>query len=186
MITKFRLLLTLAVATLILGAPSFAVVKPIEFTPQNGFSGESEGSGTLTFLLGTPRSFRVESHGRTQTDGTFRLEQRIVFQGERPRNRVWVLTNVSPNHYSATLSDAAGLVKGLTSGSRFTLRYRVKGPLFMRQDLELMSDGRTINNVGVITLLGIPVGRLQETIIRKSHDLTSNNSSKPTPLRGAD
>ena len=174
-ITKFRLLLTLGVATLIVGEPSFAVVKPIEFTPQNGFSGESEGNGTLTFLLGTPRSFRVESHGRTQTDGTFRLEQRIVFEGERPRERFWVLTNVSPNHYSATLSDAASPVTGLTSGSRLTLQYRVKGPLFVRQDLELMPDGKTINNVGVITLLGIPVGRLQETIIRKSHDLPSNN-----------
>ena len=150
----------------------------MEFTPQNGFSGDSEGHGTLTFLLGKPRTFRVESHGRTQTDGTFRLEQRIFFQGETPRDRVWVLTGVSPNRYSATLSDAAGLVTGVTSGSRLTLKYRVKGLLFVRQDLKLLPDGKTIDNVGVITLLGIPVGHLQETIIRKGHGLTSTSKDR--------
>ena len=177
-------MLTLAVAALIAGAPSFAIVKPMDFTPQNGFSGDSEGTGTLTFLLGKHRTFRVESRGRTQTDGTFRLEQRIFFQREPPRDRVWVITSVSPNRYSATLSDAAGLVTGVTSGSRLTLKYRVKGPLFVRQDLKLLPDGKTIDNVGVITLLGIPVGQLQEIIIRKGRGLTSNNSFKPIPLRG--
>jgi hypothetical protein len=37
----------------------------------------------------------------------------------------------------------------------------------MHQTLELMPDGKTIDNVGKITLLGIPVGRLHETITRK-------------------
>ena len=184
MITKFRLLLTIAVAASIVGAPSFAAVKPLRFTPENGFNGQSEGNGTLTFLFGNPRPFRVVSRGKTQANGVFRLDQRIYFQGKQPRDRVWFITNVSANHYSATLSDAAGPVKAVTSGSRFTLRYRVMGPLFVRQDLKLMPDGKTIDNVGVITLLGIPVGRLKETIIRKGPGLTSNNSFNPMPLRG--
>ena len=184
MITKFRFLLTLVVAASIVGAPSFAVVKPLMFTPENGFNGRSEGNGTLTFLFGNPRPFRVVSRGRTQANGVFRLDQRIYFLGKQPRDRVWFMTRVSPNHYAATLSDAVGPVKGVTSGSRFTLRYRAWGPLFVRQDLKLMPDGKTIDNVGVITLLGIPVGRLKETIIRKDGRLTSNNSFNPMPLRG--
>ncbi|MGP1666201.1 MAG: hypothetical protein ACTS5I_09900, partial [Rhodanobacter sp.] len=65
-----------------------------------------------------------------------------------------------------TLSDAAGRVSGHAENARLTLRYRVKGPLIMHQTLKFMSDG-TIDNVGRITFLGLPVGYLQETIQRK-------------------
>jgi hypothetical protein len=46
------------------------------------------------------------------------------------------------------------------------LRYRLKGPLVMHQALEIMPDG-TINDMGRITMLGIPVGHLQETILHR-------------------
>ena len=62
----------------------------------------------------------------------------------------------------------AGPVTGETSGRRLMLRYRLKGPLVMHQTLERMADGTTIENTGRITLLGIPVGWLHETIRRKN------------------
>jgi hypothetical protein len=55
----------------------------------------------------------------------------------------------------------------------------------MNQELELLPDGKTIDNVGTITLLGIPVGHLHETIARRGPGLTSNNPFKPKPLRGS-
>ena len=142
-----------------------------QFTPNAGFAGESEGNGTLKLFLGKPQSFHVVSHGAEQGDGSFRLEQRVTFEGQPPQDRVWVLITVSPDHYSATLSDASGPATGVTSGSRLSLRYRVKGPLVMNQILRLMPDGKTIDNVGVITLLGIPVGHLHETISRRDPSL---------------
>lgn len=150
-----------------------AAEPPLEFTPGNGFSGVSNGIGTLKMFLGAPRQFHVASRGIEQRDGTFRLEQRVTFQGEAPKGRVWILTTVSPNRYSAWLSDADGPVSGSTSGPRLSLHYRVKGPLFMHQELELSPDGKTINNVGTITLLGVPVGNLQETITRNSRVVRS-------------
>ncbi|MDQ3039339.1 MAG: DUF3833 family protein [Pseudomonadota bacterium] len=156
-------LLTIGVAN----GPVFPDEQSNEFTPQNGFGGASEGDGTLTFLLGTPQPFHVESLGKQQADGTFRLEQTISFQGKPPRHRVWIMTELRPNHFSATLSDAAGPVTATVSGSRLSLQYRAKGPLFMHQELELLPDGKTIRNVGVIRLLGMPVGHLRETITRK-------------------
>ena len=164
---------------------SFAAERPYEFTPEAGFAGESEGDGSLKLFFGKPQPFHVVSHGMAQSDGSFRLEQRVAFEGKPAQDRVWILTTTSPNHYSATLSDASGLATGFTSGSRLSLRYRVKGPLVMHQELQLMSDGETIDNVGVITLFGIPVGHLHETIKRKDPSLTSNNSFKPKPLRGS-
>ena len=171
--SKFKWLLAGVLAAATLAAPLLAA-EPIAFTPENGFAGESEGIGSLKLFLGKPRAFRVTSNGSKQADGTFLLDQTVTFEGETPQARFWILTTISDNNYSATLSDAAGPVKGFTSGSHLSLQYRVKGPLVMHQELELSQDGRTIDNVGVITLLGIPVGHLHETITRKVPGITSN------------
>ena len=157
---------TFLLAALLAMGLAFAAGQPHKFTPQAGFRGLSEGDGTLTLFLGKPQPFHVVSHGFQQSDGSFRLEQRVAFEGKPPQDRVWILTTVSPDHYSAKLSDASGPATGFTSGSRLSLRYRVKGPLVMHQELQLMPDGITIENVGVITLIGIPVGHLHETIKR--------------------
>ncbi len=136
------------------------------FTPEAGFGGASEGNGTLKLFFGSERPFHVESHGQRLADGTFQLDQTVLFGDKPPRRRRWSLTTVQPNLYSGSLSDAAGTVSGHTDGSRLIFRYRLKGPLVMHQMLEMMPDG-TIDNVGRITFIGIPVGHLHETIVRK-------------------
>lgn len=142
-------------------------VSSFEFTPRNGFSGHSEGEGKLRLFFGKQRPFRVKSHGYEQADGTFRLDQTVTFEGQPSQKRFWILKTNGQNHFTGTLSDAAGTVTGSTNGSRLRLKYRVKGPLIMHQTLELMPDGKTIDNVGKITLLGITIGHLHETITRK-------------------
>lgn len=164
---------------------AIAAEQVVEFTPRNGFSGESEGDGTLKLLFGKARPFHVESHGKEEDDGTFRLQQRVAFEGKRPEDRAWIISTVRPNRYSATLSDAAGPVTGSTAGSHLSLRYRIKGPLVMHQELELMPDGKTIDNVGTITLLGIPVGHLRETITRTAPAVTRRASVDKARLRTA-
>ncbi|MFL6586662.1 MAG: DUF3833 family protein [Luteimonas sp.] len=154
---------------------------PVEFTPSAGFEGESEGRGTLKFVFRRPRAFQVTSHGTEQGDGTFRLDQTITFAGEPPQSRFWVMTRTAAHRYAATLSDAAGPVDATVAGPRLSLRYRVKGPVFMHQELVLSADGRTIDNVGVVRLLGIPIGRLQETITRK---VPASNSDDPVDRAG--
>ena len=138
-----------------------------EFTPHNGFSGQSEGNGKLKLFFGKKRPFHVESHGSDQPDGTFRLDQTVTFQGQPSQQRTWLLKTDRQNHYTGTLSDAAGRVTGLTNGFILRLKYRLKGPLVMHQTLKLMPDGKTIDNVSKIKLLGITVGHLHETITRK-------------------
>ncbi|MEO5595519.1 MAG: DUF3833 family protein, partial [Lysobacteraceae bacterium] len=143
---KSTALLSFVLAAVIVDCGSFAAEKQLEFTPQNGFGGDSAGTGSLNLFFGKARPFHVESHGSAQSDGTFRLEQTITFQGKPPEHRVWILTTVRPHHYSARLSDAAGPVTGSSSGPHLSLRYRVKGPLVMHQELELLPDGKTIDN----------------------------------------
>jgi len=158
--------MTTLLLTLLLALPAFAThAAAVTFTAQAGFGGASEGNGTLKFLFGKARPYHVQSYGRVLTDGTFRLDQTVRFKGKPPRHRHWMLTMVQPGEYTGTLSDATGAVTGHTQGPRLTLRYRLKGPLVMHQTLEMMPDG-TVDNAGTITLLGIPVGHLQETIVR--------------------
>lgn len=136
------------------------------FTPENGLSGMSEGDGSLRILLGQRRAFDVRSHGQSEPDGSFTLKQDVAFEGQESHTRLWTIRQVAPLHYTGTLSDAAGTVSGQTSGQRLSLRYRIKGPFVMHQVLELMPDGKTIDNVGRIKLFGIPVGCMRETIRR--------------------
>ena len=143
-----------------------AKISSNEIAPQQMFAGHSQGSGTLTYLFGKPRPFHVESHGQMQPDGKFRLDQNIVFEGDAPNKRHWIIETVSPGVYSGTLSDAAGEVSGRIEGNRLILRYRAKGWFVMHQTLEVIDNGRAIDNKGRITLLGIPVGQLHETIVR--------------------
>ncbi len=164
---KISALLVLVLCISVVSVSSQSKDGSKEFTPRNGFSGHSEGNGKLRLFFGKQRHFHVESHGYDQADGTFRLDQTVTFQGQPSQERTWILKTIRQNHYTATLSDAAGPVTGHTNGSRLLLEYRLKGPLIMHQTLELMPDGKTINNVGKITLLGIPVGHLHETITRK-------------------
>lgn len=164
---KISVLLVLVLCISVVSVSSQAKEGSLEFTPHNGFSGHSEGNGVLRLFLGKQRLFHVESHGYDQADGTFRLDQTVTFEGKASQERTWILKTTSQNHYTGTLSDAAGRVTGLTNGSRLLLKYRLKGPLIMHQTLELMPDGKTIDNVGKITFLGIPVGHLHETITRK-------------------
>ncbi len=136
------------------------------FTPQQLFAGDSDGNGSLKMLFGKPKPFHVKSRGQLQPGGSFRLDQTITFEGETPKDRTWILENATPGTYAGTLSDAPGKVSGRNEGNRLILRYRIKGPLLMQQTLELMADGKTIDNAGKITLLGLPIGKLHETIIR--------------------
>ncbi len=164
---KSNRLLVVALAALVGGNSLRAQGPPAASNVGEGFAGRSEGNGTLRLLLGRPRPFHVESYGFARGDGAFQLDQTVAIQGRPPLNRTWVMTPAGPGQFTATLTDAAGLVTGHAEGNRRFLRYRYKGPLVVHQTLETMPDGRTIDNVGRITLLGIPVGSLRETIVHK-------------------
>lgn len=137
----------------------------VAFTPQAGFGGASQGRGALRFLVGEVRTVEVDSHGRVQADGSFRLDQALRIGDAPLRRRHWVIRTVAPGRYAATLSDADGDVAGHHAGARLDLRYRAKGPVVMHQVLVLCADGR-IDNRGRLTVLGVPVGWLRETIMR--------------------
>lgn len=155
------------VAALLLGCvPACAAPPASGVDPVSLFEGRSTGVGELTFLLGRPRAFRVESDGRVAPDGAFRLEQRIVFEDGPPTVRHWIIRDAGPHRYAFSLSDAAGPGIARVEGSRLLLRYPLGRGLTMSQVLQPAADGRSIANRGTVRWLGITIGRLRETISR--------------------
>lgn len=147
--------------------PRPALAPAPAFDPTVFFAGRTQGVGTLVTRFGATRSVRVESVGKIESDGSFRLDQTVTFGDGAADKRSWHIRRVDSTHYSATLSDARGTVTADTDGNRFHLRYLLRQPaIYMEQWLYLEPDGRSATNLAQVTVLGVPWARLTETITR--------------------
>lgn len=135
--------------------------------PEVFFLGKTEGRGELTRRGLSPRSLRVESEGRQEPDGSFRLDQTVTYGDGEIQQRTWRMRALDERTYTGTLSDASGEMEGEVDGNVFHLRYRLRQPaVYMEQWLYLQSDRRTVVNLSEVTVLGIAVARLTERIVR--------------------
>ena len=159
-----RLAGSVLLAIMLVGQVAAAGTAANPFVPEQVFAGASSGKGELQLVFGKPRPFTVASFGTMQHDGRLRLAQQVKFEGEPVKSRAWVIWKTGPDHYSGTLTEAAGPVVGVTSGSRMTLLYPLnRWGLVMHQTLDLTGHG-TVLNSGSIRFLGLQVGRLREII----------------------
>jgi len=155
------------------GCLSSAPPQPFEsaspaMRPEVFFRGRTEGQGELTLRGRAPRSLRVVGEGRQEPDGSFRLDQTVTFGDGEIERRTWHIRANGARTYTGTLSDADGDMKGEVEGNVFHLRYRLRRPaVYVEQRLYLQSDGRTVLNLGEVTILGIPWARLEERIVRR-------------------
>lgn len=147
--------------------PPEALETPV-FTPEVFFAGRTQGIGRLERIIGRSQGLRVESHGRTEPDGSFRLDQAVTLDDGTVEQRTWRMRRTGRNTYAATLSDAAGPVSLEVSGNRLQIRYLLRHPgVYMHQRLDLRADGRTALNRATISVLGIPLARLTEEITQQ-------------------
>jgi Protein of unknown function (DUF3833) len=140
--------------------------------PEIFFAGITQSSGVLENRSGAPTHlFHVEGSGVMLLDGSFRLDQTVIFDGEAPERRTWVMRRLDAHNYTATLTDASGAVKGEAYGNLFHLRYPMKSPFGgqMEQWLYLQPDGRTVMNEATVRVFGVVVAHLSERITREDH-----------------
>lgn len=149
-------------AALVTAAPATAA----GFDPVAFFSGPTRGEGTLKVVLKRSERFNVESEGRADGKGRFVLEQVIHWSSKPPKQRRWLLREVSPNNWVGSISDSPGPVRGRVLGNSLVLNYPVKGGLRAEQVMTPEGDGRTVRNHIVVRKLGIIVAKVIE-IIRK-------------------
>ena len=135
--------------------------------PERFFAGRTEGRGRLTFRGRAPRAFHVISYGRGEPDGTFRIDQTIAFEDGEVTRRTWRIRALDTRTYTGTLSDATGEMHGTIENNLFHLRYLIRQPaIYMEQWLYLESDGLSVDNRAEVTILGMPLARLEERIVR--------------------
>lgn len=135
------------------------------FRPDLFFAGRTRGTGTVTTLTASkPQSLQVSSVGRIGRDGTLVLDQDIRVGG-RPQQRTFRIRRAGDGTWVGTLSDASGPVSATVRGPTLSLSYPMKrGGMRMNQTLTLQPGGRVLLNRARVTLLGVPVARIEETI----------------------
>lgn len=141
-----------------------AAPAPADFRPDLFFEGRTRGSGTVDTLASAPHPLAVESVGRIAPDGTLILDQAITIGGERSA-RTFRIRRLPDGRWQGSLTDASGPVRAVVTGNTLTLAYPMKrSSMRMSQTLTLQPGGRTLLNRARVTLLGVPVARIEEII----------------------
>jgi hypothetical protein len=167
---KFRVLvlLTLGLSGCMRALPPTAFQDSTpEMRPERFFDGTTRSTGVVENRAGAPtRRFAVTGSGQMLPDGSFRLEQSILFEGGKRQTRTWTLRRVDDHHYVGTLTDASGPVKAEAYGNLFHLRYPMKSPFGgeMEQWLYLQPDGRTVLNEATVRVFGFVAAHVSERI----------------------
>ena len=138
-----------------------------ELRPELYFLGETRGAGTLEISLRRDRTLTVESRGTEIGPGAVRIDQVIRYGDGDVDRRSWTLTRAADGRYAAALTEAKGPVAVTQAGNAVNIRYRFGSPtVSMDQWLYLRPDGRTIDNRARVTLAGVTVAKLTETITK--------------------
>ena len=142
--------------------PDGPPLDPIAF-----FIGSSHGDATLAQIMKSDRSVTVESRGRMGKDGWLTLDQHIVTQGDKPRDRSWRLRKAGPGHWIGTLTDAVGPVEAVGDGGGVLIRYTMKGGLAVEQTLMPIAGRRALDNHLYVTKFGLQLAHLHEIISKR-------------------
>lgn len=154
-----------AVAALALAfgsAPAAAADSRLDLT--DFFSGRTHAEGDLRVAFRKPVKHIVDSVGRKGSNGEFILVDKIREGNDPVRERRWVMRPSGSNGFTGTMTDAVGPVQVTVSGSKASIRYKMKGGISIDQQLTLQSGGRTLANHVTGRRLGVRVARLVGTI----------------------
>lgn len=138
-----------------------------QFRPEQFFAGLTHGEGILITRGSADRSFHVTSSGKSESDGTFVLNQTITYSDGVVERRSFRMRRRDDHEYTGSLTGASGAVSARAEGNSFHVRYTIRKPgITMEQWIYLQPDGRTAFNRATVSALGIPLAHLSETISR--------------------
>lgn len=139
-----------------------------QFRPEQFFAGVTHGQGVLSRRGRADRPFNVRGSGRTESDGTFVLDQTVTYADGAVEQRSFRMRRVDEHGYTGSLTGASGAVSARADGNSFHVRYTIRRPaVTMEQMIYLQPDGRTALNRATMKVLGIPVAHVSETITRQ-------------------
>jgi hypothetical protein len=156
--------LVLLAPTLLLASaatPISGQVDPLRF-----FEGRTEMQGRVKVMFRKDYATRSVGEGRIEPDGSLTLVQRVFDDGKPPHDRRWRVREVSPGHYSGTMSAAVGPVTIDRVGKRYRFRFRMNGRLIVEQMMTPLPGGKAASNSTKVRKFGLVVATT-EGIVRK-------------------
>ena len=128
------------------------------------FTGRTHADNILKIVFHSPEKLIVDSLGRR--DGQEFVQIDTVHEGSKPvRTRVWRTHQISPGHFTGSLSDAIGPVDIVVQGNIATIRYVMSdGHLNVVEQLQLQDGGRALSNHVVAKKFGLSFAHVDGTI----------------------
>lgn len=112
------------------------------------FTGKTHGENVIRIAFHRSHKLVIDSVGGRNKEGEFILLDTVQEEGKPTTKRTWVMRPVSSDHYTGSLSDAAGPVDILVAGNGATIRYVMKnGGLKIEQHLQVQHDGTLASHV---------------------------------------
>ena len=151
-------------AALALASSTSAYADPGKLDMTAFFTGKTHAENVLKVAFKRPTPLIVDSVGGKGDKGDFVLID-TVREGDKPvRTRKWIMRQVGPGHFTGSLSDAVGPVDITVNGNRAIVQYVMKGGLKVRQQMDLLPDGKTIANRVSVTKFGMKFGSVEGKI----------------------
>ena len=127
------------------------------------FTGRTHADNQIKIAFHSAHRLVVDSVGRTE-GGAFVLVDTIHEEGKPVRTRKWVMRPAGANHFTGTLSDAAGPVDVAIDGDTATIRYVMKeGRLSIVEQMQLQRDG-TLSNHATARKFGLKFASVDGTV----------------------
>jgi len=128
------------------------------------FTGKTHSESVLKVVLKKPVPLIVDSIGGKGDRGDFVLID-TVHEGDKPvRQRKWIMKQAGADHFTGSLTDAAGPVDIKVDGDTATISYMMKGGLKVEQELQLQRDGKSLSNRVTAKKLGLKFARVDGTV----------------------
>ena len=128
------------------------------------FTGKTHAENVMKVALKRPSRLIVDSIGGKGDKGDFVLIETVREEGKPVRTRKWIMRPAGPNRYTGTLTDAVGAVDIVVDANEAVIQYTMKGGLKVKQEMELLADGRTISNSVVVRKFGLKFARVEGKI----------------------
>jgi hypothetical protein len=158
---QFRPQYLLIPALVLLASPA----APAELSdPLRFFAGRTETQGLVKVLFKKPYRSHSVGVGRIEADGSLTLVQRVQDDGKSTRERRWRVHQVSPGHYTGTMSEAIGPVDIDQIGDRYRFRFKMKGNLSAEQWLIPMAGAKAARTITKIRKFGVTVATTEGTV----------------------
>lgn len=136
---------TTALLALAAAAPPTA---PAKLDMTAFFTGRTRAENVIKAAFHGSHKLIVDSVGGRNKEGDFIQFDTVQEEGKPVRKRTWAMHALAPDHFTGSLTDAAGPVDAAVSGKIATIRYIMRdGNLTIVQQLQLQPNGTLANHV---------------------------------------